>query len=371
MSLESLFYEVISPKRRYYHVPMYLVLRGVSFFYKWIQRVRVQLYRCGVFRTRRLNARVISVGNLILGGTGKTPTVISIAETLKSHGKKPAILSRGYGGDANGEINVVSDGEQILLSAEEAGDEPVMMARHLKNVPVLTGRRRHKTGAYAIEKLGVDTLILDDGYQHLPLHRDLNILLCDYQQPVGNGSVFPAGELREPLEQFGRADVVCLTRSPLDGDASHVGRYNRKPVPVFLTRLQTQCLILWDEGRKLGLENLEGKPVAAFAGIGQPQHFFNTLREMRANVVMAQPFPDHFDYEPMFLESIEEQARKAGAECLVTTEKDAVKIGAHSFGLPLYVLRVGLEIVREKETWLRTILGPTSHPPVPSKETLS
>ena len=162
MNFESLYYEVISRHRKPSHIPMYWMLWCVAVFYALVQSLRVGLYRSGLFKTRRLPARVISVGNLTLGGTGKTPTVMLIAETLQAQGRKPAILSRGYGGESVNEVNVVCDGKQVLIGPEIAGDEPVMMAHRLKTVPVLTGRNRFKTGSYALKHFDVDTLILDD-----------------------------------------------------------------------------------------------------------------------------------------------------------------------------------------------------------------
>jgi tetraacyldisaccharide 4'-kinase len=255
MSLESFFYEVISPKRPLYLMPVYGVLRLVSVFYASGQRMRAWLYRQKIFQTRRLNCRVISIGNLTLGGTGKTPTVMMVADTLRCKGFKPAILSRGYGGQSRESVNVVNDGRQTLLSPEVVGDEPVMMAQRLKDIPVLTGRIRYETGKYAIEHFGADVLILDDGYQHLPLHRDLNILLCDATRPFGNGIVFPAGELREPLSAMGRADVVCLTRCRGDDPTDRIDGCNIKRVPVIRTGLRVQSVIELSSGEETGIES--------------------------------------------------------------------------------------------------------------------
>jgi len=214
MNFESLYYQVISPDRKYYHVPMYLFLK----------------------------VPVISVGNLTLGGTGKTPTVVFIAELLKENGYHPAVLSRGYGGESTLGLNVVSDGREVLLPPEEAGDEPVMMARRLDGIPVLTGKSRYITGRFAIDNLGADILILDDGFQHLPLHRDLNILLCDHKNPFGNGCIFPAGELREPLGEIERADVICITRWRGEAGGDLNGR-NPRNVPVVATVLKPESLV--------------------------------------------------------------------------------------------------------------------------------
>ncbi len=356
MNLETLFYEVISPQRKFYHVPMYAFLLVVSFFYKWIQKIRVLFYQWRFFKTHRLPVRVISVGNMTLGGTGKTPTVILIAESLQKSGSKPAILSRGYGGDINDEVNVVCDGKTLLLDSEDAGDEPVMMAKRLQTVPILTGRKRFKTGLYAIKHFGVDTLILDDGYQHLSLHRDLNILLCDFQQPIGNGRVFPAGELREPLGAFERADLICLTRSPFNGDSELLEKVNIKKVPVVQTQLQPTTIFSLKSKDKQPLSSLEKISIATFCGIGQPDDFNKTLEEAGARIVSKRSFPDHFYYQPEHFRLIEEEAIRLGAQWIVTTEKDSVKIREYDFKLPVFVLSVEMNFVAGQEDWIRHLI---------------
>ena len=357
MSLEALFREVISPKRSLPLVPVYGLLRGVSFLYSFVQQMRARLYRSGVFKTRRLNCRVISIGNLTLGGSGKTPTVMMVADTLRRQGMKPAILSRGYGGQSGAAVNVVNDGAQTLLSPEIAGDEPVMMARRLKDIPVLTGRSRYETGKYAIEHFGADVLILDDGYQHLPLHRDLNILLCDATRPFGNTIVFPAGELREPLSAVRRADLICLTRCRDKEVPSILDQSNRRKVPVVKSGLKVQSLIDWKSGEEAALETLDGEPVFGFCGIAHPKDFFHTLEQLPARLVDQQDFPDHYSYSQDELRAVEKRALKAGAKFILTTEKDAVKLEGYEFQLPVYVVRIALDILEGRELWERFLLS--------------
>ena len=355
MNFESLYYEVISKDRQYYHIPMFWMLRSVAVFYAGVQKLRVGLYRSGVFKTRRLPVRVISVGNLTLGGTGKTPTVMLIAETLQTQGFKPAILSRGYGGESVNEVNVVCDGKAVLMGAEIAGDEPVMMARRLKNVPILTGRNRFKTGCYALEHFDVDTLILDDGYQHLALHRDLNILLCDHKNPFGNGVIFPAGHLREPLKAVQRADLICVTRYGLEGDLEAVQRANSKQVPLVKMTFEPEMLIQVSTGDAVGLDAMKNRPVAALCGIGQPEAFLKGLEQAQARVVSHHIFPDHFQYRPEHLRAVEEKARAAGAEWIVTTEKDAVKFLKFKFSIPVYRICLAVNIVAGRDDWNRML----------------
>ena len=358
MSLESFFHEVISPKRPLHLTPVYGVLRLVAVVYSMIQRVRAGLYRLGVFKTRRLDCRVISVGNLTLGGTGKTPMVMMVADTLRRQGFKPAILSRGYGGQSGEFVNVVNDGQRTLLSPEMAGDEPVMMAQRLKTIPVLTGRIRYETGRYAIENFGVDVLILDDGYQHLPLHRDLNILLCDATRPFGNGIVFPAGELREPLSAMDRADLICLTRWREDSQTDRVDACNHRQVPVIQTGLRVQSVIELSSGKEIGIEAVHNQSVAAFCGIAHPLDFFHTLEQVPVQLVNRDGFSDHHDYSADDFKAIENRAKQAGAQCIVTTEKDAVKLKGHTFGLPVYAVRIALEILEGQEAWDHLLLLP-------------
>lgn len=359
MKLEGLYYRIISNNRKFYHAPVFHVLRVIAFFYGWAQSVRAWCYRLKILPTRKLACRVISVGNLIMGGAGKTPMTLWIAEVLRDHGYKTAILSRGYGGLATEGVHVVSDGKRIVLSPEVAGDEPYMMAERLKNVPVLTSRDRYEAGRYAIDRFGVDTLILDDGYQHLGLHRDLNILLCDQQEPFGNGRVFPAGHLREPLRAAGRADLICVTRCSENGRLSSAdlkvflgsakkkrgGRSHRKD--VIRTRPRMDCLIRKDNGEILPPDFIVKRKVAAFCGIVRPDSFREFLKS--ANIAMFRSFPDHHSYTDNDLRSIEEDAIKAGAEFILVTEKDAVKIAKHSFKIPVLVLRITLEILEGRE----------------------
>jgi tetraacyldisaccharide 4'-kinase len=357
MSLESFFHEVISPKRPLHLMPVYGLLRLVSVFYAFGQRVRAWLYRQKIFSSRRLNCRVISIGNLTLGGTGKTPTVMMVADTLRRKGFKPAILSRGYGGQSRKSVNVVNDGKQTLLSPEVVGDEPVMMARRLKDIPVLTGRIRYETGKYAIEHFGADVLILDDGYQHLRLHRDVNILLCDASHPFGNGVVFPAGNLREPLSAIGRADLICLTRCRGDNPTDRIDGCNRKRVPVIKTGLRVQSVIDLGSGEERGIETLQHQSVAAFCGIAHPLDFFHTLEQLSVEIANQNYFPDHHDYSTDELNAIENRAKQTGAKLIVTTEKDAVKLKGHSFDLPVYAVRITLEILEGQEEWNRLLPG--------------
>ena len=360
MTIDALYYRVISKDREFYLVPLYLILRLASVFYSAILCARFFLYRAGILKTRRLKCRVISVGNLTLGGVGKTPAVMMIAELLRQKGFKPAIISRGYKGKMEGKTGVVSDGQKVLLTAEVAGDEPVMMARRLQNVPIIVGRNRYRAGKLAQEKFGADTLVLDDAFQHLALHRDLNILLCDEERPFGNGVVFPAGDLREPGSQCRRADLIALTRcsatqTPGRQTPEAIEELELASAPVVKTALRLESFHRADTDATMQPESLRGKKVAAFCGIGRPDDFIKTLETAGAKVVCQKAFPDHHRFSAGDINSLEGQAKANGAQFFVTTEKDAVKLEGLTFSLPLLVARIGIIFLEGEEIFERLI----------------
>lgn len=353
--MSEIFYKIISPDRKWYWFPVFVILKLISFVYSLGHHFRLWAYRWGVFPSRKLDCRVISVGNLTLGGTGKTPFVMMIAETLRGNGLKPAILSRGYGGKSSNPVNVVCDGKQTLLSPEWAGDEAVMMAEKLKNVPVLTGPDRYQTGRYALEHFDIDTLILDDGFQHLALDRDLDILLFDHFRPLGNGHLFPAGELREPAGETRRADMVCFTR--YSGGAINFDPRLLGSVPQVKTHLRLDSIIRMDDEEVLGAEILKNEPVAAFCGIAKPEGFRQILRDSQIQPKLFKSFPDHHPYTLQDIKELEARAIKEGAKFILLPEKDAVKLKGMKFTLPFFKVVIELEILEGRETFNKQLLG--------------
>jgi tetraacyldisaccharide 4'-kinase len=351
--MSEIFYKIISPSRKWYWVPVFGILKLISCFYLLGHHFRLWAYRWGVFPSRKLDCRVISVGNLTLGGTGKTPFVMMIAETLRGNGLKPAILSRGYGGKSGKSVNVVCDGKQTLLSPEWVGDEAVMMAEKLKNVPVLTGPDRYLTGKYALEHFDVDTLVLDDGFQHLALNRDLDILLFDHERPLGNGHLFPAGELREPAREAKRADMVCFTRysrGPIKLDPHILGS-----IPQIKTHLRLDSVIRMDNEDVLEAEVLKNEPVAAFCGIAKPEGFRQILLDSQIQLKFFKAFPDHHPYTLQDIKELEARAVKEGARFFLIPEKDAVKLKGMKFSLPFFKVVIELEILEGRETFNKQI----------------
>jgi tetraacyldisaccharide 4'-kinase len=289
---------------------------------------------------QRLPRRVISVGNLTVGGTGKTPAVIALAEQAQKRGYLPCVLTRGYKGKSAGPC-FVSRGEGPLLGTDEAGDEAVLMAEKLHGVPIVKGTDRYAAGIFALRELSsqphfsTHTLlfILDDGFQHRRLWRDLDILLIDSTDPFGNRRLLPAGRLREPLRELGRADVVVLTKVPKDASGSsavdadltaEVKKFN-PGAPIYLSDHRASGLTTLSGGT-MPLAVLSGKAVLGVCGIGNPASFRETLRETGADVREFMAFADHHPYSSDDLQRIRAKAGECGADWIVTTEKDIMRL---------------------------------------------
>ena len=312
----------------------------LSFFFKQVVILRNQAYQKGLLSSRKLSIPVISIGNLAVGGTGKTPTTIYLAQLFQSKGKRVGILSRGYKGTASGPINVVSDGEKILLNPEEAGDEPFLIAQKLPQTIVLTGKDRGLVGEFAQKHFSIEAAFLDDGFQHLKLKRDLNILILDGQNPLGNGYLLPRGGLREPPEGIQRADLILITHGGNNQEKIKkiINRFSLN-TPVFFADYSPVELEHLNSQEKLPLDYLRGKDVIALAGVAQPAYFVSLLTKMGAKIKETLFFPDHHFYHPRDLLGVNKNL------ILATTEKDAVKL--KRFFLPnldIFVLKVEFSI---------------------------
>lgn len=313
-------------------------------------KARRDLYASGTLKSVSAAIPVISVGNLTVGGTGKTPLVELICRLLLAEGLKPVVISRGYRGRLEGKVEVVSDGGKIRLGAEDAGDEPLLMARRLPGVPVVIGAKRAKAVAKAVE-LGLgDVAVLDDGFQHLALKRDLDILLVDAAKPFGNLHCLPRGTLREPRNALAYADVVVLTRAnrveatKLDALKRQIAKMNPKAL-VFGAAHEPEALVEWPRGPAEEPKAIARKKVLAFAGIGRPEGFYECLRELGGVVAHTVDFEDHHPYSRDDVERIVHWARLTNAEALVTTEKDAVRLERFlPLDLPLLVLAVRVSL---------------------------
>jgi tetraacyldisaccharide 4'-kinase len=338
-------------------------LKGFSFLMNGLVQLRLWLYDKRLMRSRHLGCLVVVVGNLTVGGTGKTPVVEKFARSLASRGRKVAILSRGYKSKPlpfwrrwarqishMGEPppKVVSDGKQVLLDSEEAGDEPFMLASNLPGVMVFVDKNRVNAGSYAIRKYGVDTLILDDGFQYLPLRGRLNLLLVDKTNPFGNGQLLPRGILREPIKHLKRASFVFLTKSDgvSDPDLEALIRKHNPGADIIECAHTPQYLQRLDTGEKKPLSELEGKRVGAFSAIADHSSFEGFLKKHGGRVKYTRRFLDHHRFTDSELEQLFEEAGKENLDFMVTTEKDAVRIHKdYPKSLPLYYLRLEIKIL--------------------------
>jgi tetraacyldisaccharide 4'-kinase len=313
---------------------------------------RALLYQLGILKTERLPRPVVSIGNVTVGGTGKTPVAAYIARILLARGYKVAVLSRGYGGTLEGQTCVVSDGAAIMLSAGECGDEPYLLASTVPGLMVVIGTDRHAAGQMAMKQLAPDIFLLDDGFQHLRLHRDLNILLLDFAQPFGNGWTLPAGILREPSAAIKRADLVIFTRAP----EGAINNRDMGRIPNCLSRHTIVDLLPLGSHTPVPFSRCLGHTVLAFAGIADPDSFFEGLRRQGLNLVQTISFPDHVFYNRERCDEIVDAVRTSGADFIVTTEKDGVKLKGLSQDCTARTLLARLELTIDNPAPLSGLL---------------
>ena len=328
-----------------------------------VLKLRGWLFQKRIFKTRVLPCKVISIGNLAVGGTGKTPMTVYVAELVQRLGYRPVVISRGYKGGAEKSGGVVSDGESLLMTADMAGDEPVMMAEILKHVPVLVGQNRYEIGLSAMEKFSPDVIIFDDAFQHLKLARDLDLVLLDNSRPLGNGHLLPRGILRERPSALARGTALIRTR--VDGSPDQIPHrqparqperlkeaitgkpvFKARHMPYVWQRNATDPLpesAVFPKSERLQSDRLQNRRVYAFSGIVRNRDFRESVIRLGCHLAGYAEFPDHHPYTAGEVDHICRSAEEAGAEALVTTEKDFARI-AHRFSWPMPLLIVGIEI---------------------------
>lgn len=324
-------------------------MRAPAMLYGRASALRAWVYRRGLARAARVPAPVICIGNLTVGGTGKTPAVIFICEFLLSRGRKPAILTRGYGRARGDALVVVSDGAGRVADVRAGGDEPCLMARRLPTVPIVAAADRATGAETALQKFSVDTLVMDDGFQHFALHRDLDIVCIDATDfsslglnhagaPGRAPLLLPAGRLREPLSALSRADLIFLTKAQdvlpqtLAAEKKVLARWARHAA---LVTIRYGLALRDPAGQSVAMDSLRGRPVLALSGLARPAAFENALTRAGAQVT-ARRFPDHHHFSDQELAEAAAQAKRAGA-LIVTTEKDAVRLPP---GYPAWVARL-------------------------------
>ena len=384
-------HDLASLQQRILATPLRFLLIPLSWLYTASVQLRNILYTRGVFKARRLPCRVISVGNIVVGGTGKTPAVIVIAEHLQREGMRVAILLRGYKRRVREKVTIVSDGEKVCASPIESGDEADMMAKHLSGVPIIVGKCRYLTGQVALERFKVDVLLLDDGFQHRQLARDVDILTIPATHPFGSPKkLLPAGTLREPPTALRRADLILLTHADTPNISAHAkkvvkGLAPNAPVlesihqpthlyPLAISSQQsaismkpslpTETEIRDPKAIPTDIKELKGKRVLAVCGIGNPDAFVATLMRCSVASVELLAFPDHHVYTEADKQRIDTAFQAAAADLIVTTQKDEQKLArfVDNWKLPIVVLAVALVITDGDEMLTDVLLGNSSQP---------
>jgi tetraacyldisaccharide 4'-kinase len=335
------------------------LLAPISWTYIALVRTRSWLYGNNILATHRLQQPVICVGNLTMGGTGKTPTVIAMGHLLQKTGCRISVILRGYKGHHKGAVLLISDGKKLLTTAQNAGDEALVIARNLPRAIIAVAKNRWECGTWLEKKFSIDVHLLDDGYQHLKLFRNFNLLLIDVTNPWGGGYP-PIGRLREPLSGIQRADAALLTRTkPGDHypELIQTLKMHRPDLPVFFSRQKISTVNSMHGRVPIEMEKLRATPLMAFAGIGHPEQFFSLLKESQFCIPESYTFKDHHRYTAEDVTRLKSRCQRTGIEAMITTEKDAEKLNVLDFE-PLKLLVARLEFEFDNpESLLQLILN--------------
>jgi tetraacyldisaccharide 4'-kinase len=313
--------------------------------YRFGISTRLALYQRGWLPVRRLPFPVISVGNLTVGGSGKTPHVALIAAHFKERGVRVVVLSRGYGGEKSRAGAVISTDQGLIGTVAEGGEEPYWLAEHLPGVPVIIGRDRYRSGMLARHRFQAELAVLDDAYQHLGLARDINILLLPAPRPFGEGGLLPGGTLREPEQQIRRADLIVITQTEMVSKEKIPALLARVQalhprIPIFTSSQAVRSLRRFPGQEPQPVLPLKDKRILAFCGLARPESFAHSLRAVGVEIVRLVPFRDHTVYRKRDLTRLALLADQAGAAAVVTTEKDALKLPDWPGAVPLFVLQI-------------------------------
>ena len=349
------------------------ILRVGSWFFRAVVGARLYLFRRRIKTVHYLGTLTISVGNITAGGTGKTPVVELLSRTLAARGRKCAILTRGYKSkplrhpqvwlDKDGRRlrnipKIASDGTNRKLNPHYAGDEPFMLARNLDGVAVLVDKDRVKSGIFAIEQLGCNTLILDDGMQYLKLRHEIDIVLVDCGFPFGTGALLPRGTMREPRTSLKRASYIILTKSggkPQDELIATIRKYNRVADIIVTNHAPAYLENIFTKERK-ELSFLDGKYVACLSGIARPESFECLVEQQGAHVEIRRRYPDHYWFDQQDLEAFVQRCADRALDAIITTEKDAVRfLKPEEMDVPIYFLRIEIDILEGRDKWDRMI----------------
>ena len=371
--LEQFAIDVILNRRKGFRASAIRILLSLmSILYRNLVSFRIWLYKVRIKREHNLGCLVVSIGNLTVGGTGKTPIVEKFAKALTAGGRRVAILSRGYksvkpslkdkikskmqGNPISQEPpRVVSDGKEVFLDSETAGDEPYMLATNLDGVAIVVDKDRVKAGLHAIKEFDVDTILLDDGLQYLRLRHRLDIVLIDKYSPFGNEKLLPRGTLREPPKNLKRASYIFITKC--DGSSNEelikrIRKYNRT-AEIIECAHQPKYLENIETNERLPLENLRGKDIGTISGIAVPESFEDGIKNLGAKIELTRRYTDHHRYRKREVQKFIDQCLNRDLDMIVTTEKDYVRFPEiqASEDMPVYFLRVEIGILNNEETF--------------------
>ena len=317
-----------------------LISSFLSLIYKSLVAIRNFSYETKLLPTKSLNCKVISIGNITVGGSGKTPTVEYLSNLLQSKGHKVGIISRGYKRKSKSTL-VVTDGKKKPESWKHVGDEPFLLAHKLENIPIVVGTSRYKAGSMMIEKFQPDVILIDDGFQHLSLHRDLDIVLVNSKDKRSDYKLIPSGKLREPISNLIRADLIVITKTNIHQPSNYlINKIEGFNHPTIYNEIQIDDLLQYKSNKSNKLEKIANKKVYLFSALGDNESFKKIMDNTDAEIVGHSKYQDHHHYTFDNLKDIEQEATKSKAEFLITTEKDLVKINPQYNKIDIYAVRM-------------------------------
>ena len=312
----------------------------LSFIYGRLVTIRNFFYEAKIFSTKSLKCKVISIGNITVGGSGKTPTVEYISNLLQSKGHKVGIISRGYKRKSKATL-IVTDGRNKPESWEHVGDEPFLLAHKLDNIPIVVGSSKYESGSMIMERFKPDVILIDDGFQHLSLNRDLDIVLVNSKDIKSDHKLIPLGKLREPISNLNRADLIVITKTNVHQPSNYlinkIESFNR---PTIYNEIQIKDLLQYKSNETNKLEKIANKKVYLFSALGDNESFKKIMENTHAEIVGHSKYLDHHHYTLNDLKDIEQKAIRCKAEFLITTEKDLVKINSQYNKFDIYAVRM-------------------------------
>ncbi|MEE8342124.1 MAG: tetraacyldisaccharide 4'-kinase [Candidatus Neomarinimicrobiota bacterium] len=332
-----------------------ILLLPLFLIYQIIVIIRNYLYDTKIFKSTKLPCKIISVGNISIGGTGKTPIVIEIAKFLQQQNRTVAILSRGYGRKTTG-TQLVTDGKSDPINWESAGDEPAIIAASLSDIPVVVSENRVRGGEYLVNNFAPEIIILDDGFQHRKLYRDIDIVLVNSNMSKFKNRIFSFNNFRESWKSLKRANLIFLTKSDFIAPSKNLqDKLNAIDLPVYRTQIIPSAYFLYHNNNKPDVKKFHGKTALLFSGIGDPISFAKTIHNLNIKILSSIKFKDHKIYSTSDIEMISNKYKNTGAEIIITTEKDFQKIGNTS--LPIYALPIAMKIEDEGYAQLLKLLN--------------